>query len=84
MKSLSGKYQFTKTVESILNLSAPQVLQPLHFRESVILDTLRHSMLALWITGTGDAHVSYPEVRLWLHALSLGTPHPMWWLHNCF
>ena len=68
-KAESGAYTVYKTVESILNLTAPNLVLPAHFRESVLLYTLTGSKLALQVIGSGGPHASYQTVKSWLATL---------------
>ena len=70
-RTTQNSYQMVKTVESILNLSAPNVLLPIHFRESVVLYTITGSRLSLQILGGGGCHASYQSVKRWLQSLSI-------------
>ena len=58
-----------KTVESVMNLSAPHLLLPLHFRESVVLYSLTGSKIALALMASGGSNGSYKQVKKFLYYL---------------
>ena len=52
--SLNNRFIMCKTVESVMNLAAPHLLLPLHFRESVVLYSLTGSKIALALMAVCD------------------------------
>ena len=67
-------YTMCKTVESILNLTAPNLLLPLHFRESLVLYSITGSRLAIGTLSSSGAHAAYQSVKTFLS--NMGTEKP--------
>ena len=72
-KTQPSSYQFSKTVESVLNLTYMNAILPAHFRESVLLYTLTGSKLALKVVhvSAGGSYASYSTVKNWFSNLSM-------------
>jgi len=57
--NFNGYFILCKAVEPTLNLSAPNILLPLHFRESSLLYGLKRSWLAFSIVASGCSLRNY-------------------------
>jgi hypothetical protein len=63
-------YSLCKTVESVMHYANPNLLLPLHLRESILLYTTVGSKLALQIVSLGSGHASYKCVRNYVENVS--------------
>jgi hypothetical protein len=63
-------YSLCKTVESIMHYVDPNLLLPIHLRESILLYTTVGSRLALQIVSLGSGHASYQSVKNYVEKMS--------------